>query len=164
MKTIIQISRIPLFTEIEEPQSYAIYIFGTDNRLLQDADTFGDALARYLNEYSIAQDMFSRMTSISQCTISRYLKNERTIRQRYLCAVCIALRLHPFRQRHLFFKSDNLIPGTYGFKSQADYILTDYLNGCAYNESYTLTAYNARMKKLGMKPLTNLTSDMEDGK
>ena len=57
-----------------------------------------------------------------------------------------------------------LIPGTYGFKSQADYILTDYLNGCAYNESYTLTAYNARMKKLGMKPLTNLTSDMEDGK
>lgn len=52
----------------------------------------------------------------------------------------------------------------YGFKSQADYILTDYLNGCAYNESYTLTAYNARMKKLGMKPLTNLTSDMEDGK
>lgn len=79
MKTIIQIPRIPLFTEIEEPQSYAIYIFGTDNRLLQDADTFGDALARYLNEY-------------------------------------------------------------------------------------TLTAYNARMKKLGMKPLTNLTSDMEDGK
>ena len=64
----------------------------------------------------------------------------------------------------IFFKSDNLIPGTYGFKSQADYILTDYLNGCAYNESYTLTAYNARMKKLGMKPLTNLTSDMEDGK
>lgn len=50
MKTIIQIPRIPLFTEIEEPQSYAIYIFGTDNRLLQDADTFGDALARYLNE------------------------------------------------------------------------------------------------------------------
>lgn len=164
MKTIIQIPRIPLFTEIEEPQSYAIYIFGTDNRLLQDADTFGDALARYLNEYSITQDMFARMTGISQCTISRYLKNERTIRQRYLCAVCIALRLHPFRQRHLFFKSDNLIPGTYGFKSQADYILTDYLNGCAYNESYTLTAYNARMKKLGMKPLTNLTSDMEDGK
>ncbi len=164
MKTIIQIPRIPLFTEIEEPQSYAIYIFGTENRLLQDADTFGDALARYLNEYSITQDMFARMTGISQCTISRYLKNERTIRQRYLCAVCIALRLHPFRQRHLFFKSDNLIPGTYGFKSQADYILTDYLNGCAYNESYTLTAYNARMKKLGMKPLTNLTSDMEDGK
>lgn len=53
MKSIIQIPRIPLFTEIEEPQSYAIYIFGTDNRLLQDADTFGDALARYLNEYNI---------------------------------------------------------------------------------------------------------------
>lgn len=110
MKSIIQIPRIPLFTEIEEPQSYAIYIFGTDNRLLQDADTFGDALARYLNEYNISQDMFARMTGISQCTISRYLKNERKIRQRYLCAVCIALRLHPFRQRHLFFKSDNLIP------------------------------------------------------
>ena len=28
MKSIIQIPRIPLFTEIEEPQSYAIYIFG----------------------------------------------------------------------------------------------------------------------------------------
>lgn len=89
MKSIIQIPRIPLFTEIEEPQSYAIYIFGTDNRLLQDADTFGDALARYLNEYNISQDMFARMTGISQCTISRYLKNERKIRQRYLCAVCM---------------------------------------------------------------------------
>ncbi len=164
MKSIIQIPRIPLFNEIEEPQSYAIYIFGTDNRLLQDADTFGDALARYLNEYGITQDMFARMTGISQCTISRYLKNERKIRQRYLCAVCIALRLHPFRQRHLFFKSDNLIPGTYGFKNQADYILCDYLNGCAYNESYTLMAYNDRMKKLGLKPLTSLTSDMEGGK
>ena len=147
MKSIIQIPRIPLFTEIEEPQSYAIYIFGTDNRLLQDADTFGDALARYLNEYNISQDMFARMTGISQCTISRYLKNERKIRQRYLCAVCIALRLHPFRQRH-----------------QADYILCDYLNGCAYNESYTLTAFNDRMKKLGVKTLTNLTSDMEGSK
>ena len=151
MKSIIQIPRIPLFTEIEEPQSYAIYIFGTDNRLLQDEDTFGDALARYLNEYNISQDMFARMTGISQCTISRYLKNERKIRQRYLCAVCIALRLHPFRQRHLFFKSDNLI-------------LCDYLNGCAYNESYTLTAFNDRMKKLGVKTLTNLTSDMEGSK
>ena len=65
MKSIIQIPRIPLFTEIEEPQSYAIYIFGTDNRLLQDADTFGDALARYLNEYNISQDMFARMTGIT---------------------------------------------------------------------------------------------------
>lgn len=82
MKSIIQIPRIPLFAEIEEPQSYAIYIFGTDNRLLQDADTFGDALTRYLNEYGITQDMFARMTGISQCTISRYLKNERKIRQR----------------------------------------------------------------------------------
>ena len=164
MQSIIQIPRIPLFTEIEEPQSYAIYIFGTDNRLIQDADTFGDALARYLNEYGITQDMFARMTGISQCTISRYLKNERKIRQRYLCAVCIALRLHPFRQRYLFFKSDNLIPGTYGFKDQTDYILCDYLNGCAYAESYTLTAYNDRAKKLGLKPLPRLPYDMERGK
>ena len=73
MKTIIQIPRIPLFTEIEEPQSYAIYIFGTDNRLLQDADTFGDARARSLHDYNITQYMFSRMTCISQCTRSRYL-------------------------------------------------------------------------------------------
>lgn len=85
MKTIIQIPRIPLFTEIEEPQSYAIYIFGTDNRLLQDADTFGDALARYLNEYSITQDMFARMTGISQCTISRYLK----MREQYGSGICV---------------------------------------------------------------------------
>ena len=143
--------QILLFSEQEEPQSYEIYVYGTDDLVEQHKD-------------NISQDMFARMTGISQCTISRYLKNERKIRQRYLCAVCIALRLHPFRQRHLFFKSDNLIPGTYGFKNQADYILCDYLNGCAYNESYTLTAFNDRMKKLGVKTLTNLTSDMEGSK
>ena len=65
MKSIIQIPRIPLFNEIEEPQSYAIYIFGTDNRLLQDADTFGDALARYLNEYGITQ----RTMYIGRCLL-----------------------------------------------------------------------------------------------
>lgn len=90
MKSIIQIPRIPLFTEIEEPQSYAIYIFGTDNRLLQDADTFGDALARYLNEYNISQDMFARMTGISQCTISRYLK----MRGRYGSVTCVLYVSH----------------------------------------------------------------------
>lgn len=74
MSSNILIPRIALFSEIEEPLDYKVFVYGTKNSLMIDADTFGDALARYLKEYNISYDMFARMTGIGKGSISRYLK------------------------------------------------------------------------------------------
>ena len=83
MSSNILIPRIALFSEIEEPLDYKVFVYGTKNSLMIDADTFGDALARYLKEYNISYDMFARMTGIGKGSISRYLKNTRQIGQKY---------------------------------------------------------------------------------
>jgi len=88
MSSNILIPRIALFSEIEEPHDYKVFVYGTNNSLMIEADTFGDALARYLNEYNISQDMFARMTGIGQGSISRYLKNTRQIGQNEMLPFC----------------------------------------------------------------------------
>ena len=164
MSSNILIPRIALFSEIEEPLDFKVFVYGTKNSLMIDADTFGDALARYLKEYNISYDMFARMTGIGKGSISRYLKNTRQIGQKYLCAVCIALRLHPLRREYLFSKSDNVIPGTYGYNGLAAHIIRNYLDGCAFSEKYTLEACNKRLIEIKAKPLTKLTSITEGSK
>lgn len=102
MNTVIHTPQISLFSEQEEPQNYEIYIYGTGDFNKLHHDSFGLALDRYLREINISQKMLSRLTGIAPSTISRYLSGKRNIRYDYLCAVCIALKLHPSRQRHLF--------------------------------------------------------------
>ncbi len=84
--------------------------------------------------------------------------------QKYLCAVCIALRLHPLRREYLFSKSDNVIPGTYGYNGLAAHIIRNYLDGCAFCENYTLDACNKRLIEIKAKSLTKLTSITEGSK
>ena len=42
--------QILLFSEQEEPQSYEIYVYGTDDLVEQHKDSFCLALCRYLDE------------------------------------------------------------------------------------------------------------------
>lgn len=100
MNTVIHTPQILLFSELEEPQDYEIYIYGTSDCNKLHHDSFGLALDRYLREINISRKTLSRLTGIAPSTISRYLSGKRKIRYDYLCAVCIALKLHPSRQRH----------------------------------------------------------------
>lgn len=94
--------QILLFSEQEEPQSYEIYVYGTDDLVEQHKDSFCLALCRYLDEIHISQKTLARLTGIAPSTLSRYLSGKRKMQYDCLCAVCIALRLHPCRQRYLF--------------------------------------------------------------
>lgn len=92
--------QILLFSEQEEPQSYEIYVYGTDDLVEQHKDSFCLALCRYLDEIHISQKTLARLTGIAPSTLSRYLSGKRKMQYDCLCAVCIALRLHPCRHRY----------------------------------------------------------------
>ena len=79
-----------------------------------------------------------------------------------LCAVCIAIRLHPFRQRYLFSLLLYAMPGDQDYRKADKNIIRAYLDGCAFDKRYTLTACNEQLKAIHTKPLTNLTSAKED--
>ena len=87
--------QISLFSEHEEPQSYEVYVYGTDDLNEQNKDSFCVALCRYLDEINISQKTLARLTGIAPSTLSRYLSGKRKMQYDYLCAVCIAIRLHP---------------------------------------------------------------------
>ncbi|MFQ9431386.1 MAG: hypothetical protein ACLR1S_09240 [Ruminococcus bicirculans (ex Wegman et al. 2014)] len=91
-------------------------------------------------------------------TLSRYLSGKRKIPYDYLCAVCIALRLHPCRQRYLFSLLMYALPCYQDFRKADKNIIMAYLDGCAFNNRYTLTGCNEQLKAIHVKPLTHLTS------
>lgn len=63
--------QILLFSEQEEPQSYEIYVYGTDDLVEQHKDSFCLALCRYLDEIHISQKTLARLTGIAPSTLSR---------------------------------------------------------------------------------------------
>ena len=71
--------QIPLFSELEEPQSYEVYVYGTDDLIEQHTDSFSLAIGRYLGEIGISQNMLSKVTGIASSTLSRYLSGKRKI-------------------------------------------------------------------------------------
>lgn len=68
------------------------------------------------------------------------------------------------RHRGISARSDNVIPGTYGYNGLAAHIIRNYLDGCAFSEKYTLEACNKRLIEIKAKPLTKLTSITEGSK
>lgn len=154
--------QILLFSEQEEPQSYEIYVYGTDDLVEQHKDSFCLALCRYLDEIHISQKTLARLTGIAPSTLSRYLSGKRKMQYDCLCAVCIALRLHPCRQRYLFSLLMYALPCYQDFRKADKNIIMAYLDGCAFNNRYTLTACNEQLKAIHAKPLTHLTSAKGD--
>ena len=68
--------QISLFSEHEEPQSYEVYVYGTDDLNEQNKDSFCVALCRYLDEIHISQKTLARLTGIAPSTLSRYLSGK----------------------------------------------------------------------------------------
>lgn len=141
---------------LEDPQDFAFFIYGTSDSETQTSDTFSLALNRYLREAKIKSNMLSKMTGIAKSSISRYLSGKRSITPDYLSAICIAIRLHPARQRHLFALMEYSMPGENDFIKPKAYIVRSYLDGCAYNCKYSLISCNQRLCSIHEKPLTKL--------
>ena len=115
-------------------------------------EKLGDALSRYMNEMSIDRKKLTELTGISDSAIYFYLKNRHEISADYLTAICIALRLHPFRSKYLF----SLTKHHLRFNSFRDMICLNYILACAFNEDYHLRNCNRELKRLLLNPLTSL--------
>lgn len=160
----IHTPRIPLFRGLEETQSIENYVYGSDDLTAQLGDTFCSALDRYMREIDVSRKMLSNLTGIALSTISRYLSGKRQIKYEYLCAICIALRLHPCRQRHLFSLRRYSMPCEKNYAEHSDHIIRMFLDGCAFVEGYTLSACNEQLIAHDAPALTKLTSETEDSK
>lgn len=160
----IHTPRIPLFRGLEETQSIENYVYGSDDLTAQLGDTFCSALDRYMREIDVSRKMLSNLTGIALSTISRYLSAKRQIKYEYLCAICIALRLHPCRQRHLFSLRRYSMPCEKNYAEHSDHIIRMFLDGCAFVEGYTLSACNEQLIAHDTPALTKLNSETEDSK
>ena len=108
--------------------------------------------------------VLAAMTGISASSISRYRKGRRGIKRDYLCAICIALGLFSCRQRHLFTITHNVLPDGNATLDNREYIIRDFMDGCANDERFSLAYCNRVLKANKERPLTVLLSDMEGSK
>lgn len=158
--------RIPLFSECKEPHNYDIYVYGSNDPLDMERDTFSAALSRYLENGGVAGKKISArrlsaLSGTSKTSIYYYLRSQRGITYDSLCALCIALRLHPIRQKHLFCKAHIMMPTDEPYPNQRDKIIRSFLDSCAFQEEYTVCACNARLIANGFEPLSHLISGKE---
>ena len=145
---------IPLFKGFSKDETLEEFIQGTSSDIVDE--TFSSALKRYIDDLSMSNAYLCQMTKISTATISRYLRDSEYVGYLYLCAICIAIRLHPARQRYLFSLVGYTLPSEKKKPQTGDYIVQKYLDSCAFFEEYTLPACNNELLVNMKKPLTKL--------
>lgn len=121
----------------------------------EPGETLGQALSRYMNELKVDNTMLSALTGISKASIHYYTKNKRRISFNHIAAICIALRLFPLRSLYLF----SLAHYHLSTQDKRDMLIYRYIYGCAFNQSYTLTACNKALLAERFKPLTALSDE-----
>lgn len=144
---------------------YNRLVYGTTNKAkiaLLLNEPLSSAISRYMDFRNIGTNKLADLTGIAASTISRYRSGKREISRDYLCAICIALRLLPCQQRHLFAVTHLDIPDDKIDLDNREYIIRDFMDGCAYDDRYTLDLCNRWLKASGKRALTSLISDMED--
>ena len=159
--------RIPLFSERKEPEKQDLYIYGSENTAEKEQDCFAKALSRYMSDSGpdnkkVSARKLHILSGVSKSAIYYYLLGVRRITYETLCAICIALRLHPVRQEHLFRKAHIMMPCDEPYPSKRDRIIKYYLDNCAFIERCTVIACNGELTANDCDALNELTSDKED--
>lgn len=140
----------------KDKTDYDVIIYGTKSLSKQLKDTVGAALCRYMDEKDIGTRKLSRLTGIPKGTISRYRNGTAKYDPDYLCAICIALRLRTCRQRHLFHMLNWNMPNECGSERNRACIIREFLDGCFYDDSYTVALCNQRLVDYEKDSLTSL--------
>ena len=161
--------RIPLFSERREPSNRDKYIYGSEKYEDKISDTFPKAFSRYMSDSGpdgkkVSARKLHTLSGVSKSAINYYLLGVRRVTYETLCAVCIALRLHPMRQRHLFAKAHIMMPCEEPFPNKRDEIIRYYLYNCAFIEECTVCTCNDNLVSMGFEALTKLFSDKEGSK
>lgn len=161
MKTTYKNLQETLNTNYGDKIDYDLIVYGTKSLRKQLTDTISAALCRYMENKGIGTRKLSRLTGILKGTISRYRHGTAKYNPDYLYAICIALRLRTCRQRHLFTLIKKGLPDERGKDRNRAYIIREFLDGCFYNESYTIAVCNERLISAGTESLTSLFPQKE---
>lgn len=161
MKSTYKKSQEMLNTDHGDKIDYDFIVYGTKNLHKQLTDTISAALNRYMENKGIGTRKLSRLTGIPKGTISRYRHGTAKYNPDYLYAICIALRLRTCEQRHLFTVLEKEMPDERGKYRNRAYIIREFLDGCFYDEKYTVSACNERLIAAGEESLTSLFPQKE---
>lgn len=145
----------------EELARYERDVYGTTDYSEQYADTLPKTISRYMEDAKIGTNKLSRLTGIPKATITRYCNGTARYKEDYLCAICIALRLKPVKQRYLLGRLRHHLRDGIIEHTVRSYIIREYLDGCYYDDSLTVASCNDRLIANKERPLTKLTSETE---
>lgn len=146
----------------EELTRYEREVFGATDYSIQCEDTLPNTISRYMEDAKIGTNKLSRLTGIPKATITRYCNGTAQYKEDYLCAICIALRLKPVKQRYLLGRLRHHLRDGIVEHTVRSYIIREHLDGCYYDDSLTVISCNERLRANGELPLTKLTSERED--
>ena len=145
-----------------EYQNYVIFSGVHDNKInilehqeiaIDRIDSFEYALKMYMKTRNINVRKLAQLTGWNPCSVSRYCSGKREMKWENLCVICIALRIPPYQQRHLFSLSHLVMPDGGITHDTREYIIRSFLDGCAYAKEYTLEKCNEMLKEHGFKML-----------
>lgn len=145
----------------EELARYERDVYGTTDYSEQYADTLPKTISRYMEDAKIGTNKLSRLTGIPKATITRYCNGTARYQEDYLCAICIALRLKPVKQRYLLGRLRHHLRDGIVEHTVRSYLIREYLDGCYYDDSLTVASCNDRLIANKERPLTKLTSETE---
>ena len=126
------------------------YIYGNNCECVD----FKSALKYYISEQFSDLNEFSKLSGISISSLYSYENGDRKISSDRLCIICLALKLHPSRQRYLFSLTDIKMPDAGYHNSARKKIIRNYLDGCYYSEKYTIENCNKELISKGEKSLS----------
>ena len=164
MSKYIRKPEIPLYSEMKKPTDKDIFIFGSKEAKINNSDTVQLAMYRYIEGYGITPEQAAAILGIGRTTLYNYLADTRELTYSMLCAICIGLRLHPDRQRHLFHISHIERPDREYSTHTRDLIIIEYLEECAFDRAYSLSACNKALRANGQKTLHPYCLDIEGSK
>ena len=90
------------------------YIYGNNCECVD----FKTTLKYYISEQFSDLNEFSKLSGISISSLYSYENGDRKISSDRLCIICLALKLHPSRQRYLFSLTDVKMPDA-GYQNSA---------------------------------------------
>ncbi len=145
-----------LASGVENHVDFEQLIYGTNDVVKQLNDTFRNALNRYMSDSGIGTKKLSKLTGIAPSTITRYCNDTGRLTADHLYAICIALKLKPCQQRHLLVLAELVMPDERGGGKKRAFIIRDHLDGCSFDERFTVASCNQQLRIIQCPPLTTL--------
>jgi len=120
---------------------------------MYEGDTLGKVLTRFIERNDkLTHAKLSKMTGISEGSLSGYIYDVHRPKMEHLIAICIALRLSYAESSYLLYLNNNILNPRYRETS----IYIGYLMTCMFMKNITVMTCNEMLMKQKIRPLTKL--------